>query len=531
MRSTAIFARFEPVGAIAGDAPEVQRLVAHPIAAPAVAAPARRVAPVPRLRRDTAPRAADRSSRWSSCVDRDRAATRRCARRPSVCAVARSSSGMRRRSSSESMSPGRRPAASNARAVVGACARRRGGPAGAAAPMRIAASSSRLARSLLLQQREQLERRAAAQALPCRVEHLAERQPRRRRTACSPSVSPAHARVRTATSAASRRACVLCTTRTVAVTRVYDCAPRGWRCTVRAKLEGALRTNIVFGLVVFCVACGPASKRGGDDDGNGVDGSTGSGVGSSCATSMVKAEKVPLDMYVMLDQSGSMSDTVAGGGTKWTAVTGALTSVRAAARPRRRVGRHAVLRRAAGRRERVHRCYRARTDADCGATACGPCIPGIVHLRGSSAAAAATRAPPPTTRRPAVEIAPLPGVGRPDHASIGGRTRRPPARRRRRRCKARSITRRRGRRAHAGDVVVAVLATDGDPSECDTDARPTSTRSRRPAATGDAEDPHVRDRRRLVAVEPQRHRRGRRHDRRRSSSTPAATSTSSSSTR
>src|SRR4029078_11744139 len=37
-------------------------------------------------------------------------------------------------------------------------------------------------------------------------------------------------------------------------------------------------------------------------------------------------QELPLDIYIMLDQSGSMLDTVAGGGTKWDAVTSALKS-------------------------------------------------------------------------------------------------------------------------------------------------------------------------------------------------------------
>jgi hypothetical protein len=46
----------------------------------------------------------------------------------------------------------------------------------------------------------------------------------------------------------------------------------------------------------------------------------------ACASETQTAQLVPLDLYIMLDQSGSMSDTVAGGGTKWSAVTTALKS-------------------------------------------------------------------------------------------------------------------------------------------------------------------------------------------------------------
>ena len=54
--------------------------------------------------------------------------------------------------------------------------------------------------------------------------------------------------------------------------------------------------------------------------GPGSGGSTGSGgIGGACATSSVKGKLTPLDMYIMLDQSGSMSSQ-----NKWTNCTNAL---------------------------------------------------------------------------------------------------------------------------------------------------------------------------------------------------------------
>ena len=81
-----------------------------------------------------------------------------------------------------------------------------------------------------------------------------------------------------------------------------------------------------FLLLVAITACGPnnRNRRGGDDDSSGDGGNQGTVDAPACATSVVKAEKIPLDLYVMLDQSGSMSDSVSGGGTKWTTVTRAL---------------------------------------------------------------------------------------------------------------------------------------------------------------------------------------------------------------
>ncbi len=48
------------------------------------------------------------------------------------------------------------------------------------------------------------------------------------------------------------------------------------------------------------------------------------GVGGGCATTTQQAQKIPLDMYIMLDESGSMDLSVGGGQTRWTAVTTAL---------------------------------------------------------------------------------------------------------------------------------------------------------------------------------------------------------------
>jgi hypothetical protein len=47
--------------------------------------------------------------------------------------------------------------------------------------------------------------------------------------------------------------------------------------------------------------------------------------GCKCAGSSVKPKKIPLDMYIVFDQSLSMNDKV-NGGTKWTVISGALTS-------------------------------------------------------------------------------------------------------------------------------------------------------------------------------------------------------------
>lgn len=56
-------------------------------------------------------------------------------------------------------------------------------------------------------------------------------------------------------------------------------------------------------------------------------GGGGSGIGDDCAGDLIEAERIPLDMYVMLDVSGSMLDPTEGDATltKWEAVSSALT--------------------------------------------------------------------------------------------------------------------------------------------------------------------------------------------------------------
>ncbi len=50
------------------------------------------------------------------------------------------------------------------------------------------------------------------------------------------------------------------------------------------------------------------------------------GAGGGCVGTSIKAEPIPLDIVVMLDQSGSMKDPAGNGLTKWKTVQNALTS-------------------------------------------------------------------------------------------------------------------------------------------------------------------------------------------------------------
>lgn len=179
-----------------------------------------------------------------------------------------------------------------------------------------------------------------------------------------------------------------------------------------------------FAAMLAVVSCGPtrAAPKGDDDDGGNDAGNQGGGdggLGSSCASSMTTAMSTPLDIYIMLDQSGSMEMD-----NKWTNVTSALETF-------------------------VQQ----------------PNLTGIsvglqyFGLDNDSCTAA-------TYATPEVEIAALPGVasqivtsigmhspnsGTPTSAALQGAI-----------DHAQSWA-----TAHPGHTVVAVMATDGDPEECD----------------------------------------------------------------
>ena len=196
--------------------------------------------------------------------------------------------------------------------------------------------------------------------------------------------------------------------------------------------------------------------------GDGGDG--GSGTGGGCASDTRQAEKIPLDMYMMLDQSGSMSDAVQGG-TKWSAVSGAIGAF---VQQPPAVGMGVALQYfpidSAG-------CpSTCSSDPDCGA--CGPCFvvfpgfPGVCLNGGGDSCNAADYA------APEVAMQTLPGAGNaavnavlsslaqhgptgstPTSAALQGAV-----------DYAKSWA-----GAHVDHVTIVVLATDGDPTECDTD--------------------------------------------------------------
>jgi len=192
-------------------------------------------------------------------------------------------------------------------------------------------------------------------------------------------------------------------------------------------------SKAIIGMFVLGAACGPSSHYGNFGNGSGgPDGGPG-GPGydaPACATDVVTAEKSALDLYVMLDQSASMDDSVSGGGTKWASVTGAL---------------HTFLGQPGLDGVSVGIAYFGVPDATGFGDSCTAAdyatasveiapLPGVAAMINSSLAAHSPSTSTPTS-------AALQGAI--NHASTWAH-------------------------AHPGDATAVILATDGDPTECDT---------------------------------------------------------------
>ena len=192
-----------------------------------------------------------------------------------------------------------------------------------------------------------------------------------------------------------------------------------------------------------------------------LDGAGGAGGGSWCASDIVKAQPVPLDMYIMLDQSNSMTKP-------WPDVTAALKQfVQQPSAAGIGVGIQYFALPKSG--ACVESCNQ---DSDCcpnqppdQACALGPCwfnqCSGCIQQSVDDSCDAAIYA------EPDVEIAPLPGVasaivssinahspysGTPTSAALAGAIQYASA----------------WASQNPTHIVVDVLATDGEPQECDT---------------------------------------------------------------
>jgi hypothetical protein len=210
-------------------------------------------------------------------------------------------------------------------------------------------------------------------------------------------------------------------------------------------------------------------SNGGSSSGSGSGGSfTGSSSGGStsapisadaaCASSSQKGEQQGLNAYMMLDYSGSMV------GAKWTGVTDAINSFVGQATTGISVGMQ----------------YFGLPGADGGTSILGIPIPGIDSCD------------PAVYAQPAIEIAPLPGVGSMITASLAAHTLpdtstpTPPA------LQGAINHATDWAKAHSSDVTIVILATDGDPSECgDTSGNSLLQQVENIAAAGVAQTPKI----------------------------------------
>ncbi len=197
--------------------------------------------------------------------------------------------------------------------------------------------------------------------------------------------------------------------------------------------------------------------------GGGGAGIGGAGVGGGCSGTSTKATPIPLDILVMLDQSGSMSDDAGNGMTKWETVKGALTGFM---QQPTAAGIGMGIQYFGVGQPLVPGCYalQCTTDADC-VGGCGMCLAqGICQAPfnpdvDSCDAADYAWADVPVAPLPGVESAILTSLGM--HAP-GTNTPTAPALQGAVDYAAAWAT------GHPGHVTVVAFATDGEPSECDT---------------------------------------------------------------
>jgi hypothetical protein len=191
-------------------------------------------------------------------------------------------------------------------------------------------------------------------------------------------------------------------------------------------------------------------------------GGTSSGAASACAGQSFNGQRQPLDLYVMLDRSGSMKEYPAGEqSNKWQSVTAALSSFVQQPLEGTSVGLQYFGVPAASCGSTT--CTRSSDCDACGGTCqAGSCRPN--YQRGADSCSAADYAKPEVDIGPLTKTAPLitasmarqdPSTGTPTSAALQGAV-----------DHARAWA---SAAQNAGHAVLVVLATDGDPTECDTD--------------------------------------------------------------
>lgn len=221
----------------------------------------------------------------------------------------------------------------------------------------------------------------------------------------------------------------------------------------------------------FVVACSSASESGGSGGGSGAGGGGGINVGGAgginvggngtggtgaltgCDKQVYDGELVPLDMFLMLDKSGSMQDS-----SKWTAVTGAISQfVQLPNLDKLGMGLGLFPTPASGPIPSA-----CTTNQECGFY--GPCVPVFNQCNGALAGNDSCVATDYQT--PVVPIADLPGVGTQINSEIakatpnGASTPAGPA------LEGAIDYATVWAQGHLDRMTVVVLATDGDPTNC-----------------------------------------------------------------
>jgi hypothetical protein len=229
-----------------------------------------------------------------------------------------------------------------------------------------------------------------------------------------------------------------------------------------------MRSFLVGGIGLLFVACsatdsssgtggtsaGGSSASGGSSGTIGVGGSSASdgggtgGIGAGCASDTYSGELVPLDMFVMLDRSGSMADD-----GKWGAVSSAINNF---------VGLPGLTGLGMGIAffpipPNPPPPVTCATNADCGIY--GPCFPPGLCVGASDSCE------PTDYAQPVVPIAPLPGVGSAITSAIngtgpnGGTPTRPAL-------QGAMMYSMDWAANHTDHITIVVLATDGEPVGC-----------------------------------------------------------------
>lgn len=233
---------------------------------------------------------------------------------------------------------------------------------------------------------------------------------------------------------------------------------------VAAACSSATGTNKVGG------SGGGAASGGSSGNGGGggitTDGGGSGGLGPGCASHTYNGQLVPLDMYVMLDHSGSMSDTFGSTATtKWDSITAAFGQF-VALPGLGGLGMGLGFFPVAPSTPPPTTCAQI---SDCGNY--GPCVNGKCATTcplGFCAIGSTDSCDYPDYTTPVVAIAPLPGVGAQINSALAGTS--PNGGTPMDAALHGAIGyAQQWSKQHTDHITIVVLATDGDPSGCDPD--------------------------------------------------------------